>query len=165
MSWVLHRVDDRLIHGQVVIAWGQRLAPQPHLGRRRRRRGQRLGDATCSSSAAPGIDVHVVVGGSDRAATTRVRSRPTGGAFLLVRDLATALALVEAGARVPGFNLGGLHYAPGKDQGERVHLSRRRRPSRGARALLEHGLTLDVQDVPASRPHSLAALDPESALR
>ena len=27
MSWVLHRIDDRLIHGQVVVAWGARLSP------------------------------------------------------------------------------------------------------------------------------------------
>ena len=25
MSWMIHRIDDRLIHGQVVIAWGERL--------------------------------------------------------------------------------------------------------------------------------------------
>ena len=25
MSWVLHRIDDRLIHGQVVVGWGQAL--------------------------------------------------------------------------------------------------------------------------------------------
>ena len=28
MSWILHRVDDRLIHGQVVIAYGARLQPK-----------------------------------------------------------------------------------------------------------------------------------------
>ena len=28
MSWLLHRVDDRLIHGQVVIAWGGRMRPR-----------------------------------------------------------------------------------------------------------------------------------------
>ena len=27
MSWLLHRIDDRLIHGQVLVAWGQRLNP------------------------------------------------------------------------------------------------------------------------------------------
>ena len=27
MSWLLQRIDDRLIHGQVVVAWGQRLHP------------------------------------------------------------------------------------------------------------------------------------------
>src|SRR6185436_7703367 len=27
MSWILVRVDDRLIHGQVVIAWGGRMHP------------------------------------------------------------------------------------------------------------------------------------------
>ena len=33
MSWVLQRVDDRLIHGQVVVAWGGARAA-PHLGGR-----------------------------------------------------------------------------------------------------------------------------------
>jgi mannose/fructose/N-acetylgalactosamine-specific phosphotransferase system component IIB len=162
MSWVLHRVDDRLIHGQVVIAWGQRLAP---------RRIWVADDAAAASDwerdllvhAAPGIDVHV----SSVVQTARHYEgeiAAEGGAFLLVRDLATALALVEAGARVPGFNLGGLHYAPGKDKvNEYIYLDADDR--RAARRLLEHGLTLDVQDVPASRSHSLAALDPESALR
>ena len=27
MSWALHRIDDRLIHGQVLVAWGARLDP------------------------------------------------------------------------------------------------------------------------------------------
>ena len=27
MSWALHRIDDRLIHGQVLVAWGSRLDP------------------------------------------------------------------------------------------------------------------------------------------
>ena len=27
MSWLLHRIDDRLIHGQVLVAWGQRMDP------------------------------------------------------------------------------------------------------------------------------------------
>src|SRR5204862_1499299 len=59
MSWILRRVDDRLIHGQVVIAYGARLQP---------RRIWVADDAAASSlwerslllSAAPGIEVHVV---------------------------------------------------------------------------------------------------------
>ena len=28
MSFALHRIDDRLIHGQVLVAWGSRLDPR-----------------------------------------------------------------------------------------------------------------------------------------
>ena len=59
MSWLLHRVDDRLIHGQVVVAWGQRLRPV---------RIWVADDASAAdewerellATVAPGIEVHVV---------------------------------------------------------------------------------------------------------
>jgi mannose/fructose/N-acetylgalactosamine-specific phosphotransferase system component IIB len=160
MSWLLHRIDDRLIHGQVVIAWGQRLHP---------RRIVIADDATAAnawerdllSTAAPGIEVDVYTVAVAAADYAREAAKP-GGAFLLVRDLATALAIVELGTPVPSFTLGGLHYAPGKDKiNEYVYLDDADRGA--ARALLARGVRLDVQDVPASRPHPLADLD--AALR
>ena len=83
-----------------------------------------------------------------------------------MRDLGTALALVTAGARITAFNVGGLHYAPGKDKvHEFVYLDAADRAV--ARALLARGVALSVQDVPASRPVALEMLDrsvlPESA--
>ena len=164
MSWVLHRIDDRLIHGQVVVAWGQRLNPQ---------RIWVVDDASASgawerellSSSAPGIDVRVVTV-TDAAREHAAEQSASGGAFLLVRDLGTALALVTAGARITAFNVGGLHYAPGKDKvHEFVYLDAADRAA--ARALLARGVALNVQDVPASRPVALEMLDrsvlPESA--
>ena len=156
MSWMLHRIDDRLIHGQVVIAWGQRLRP---------RRIVVADDAAAASawerdlliSAVPDIEVEVSAVAEVAARHADEAARP-GGAFLLVRDLATALRLVEGGARVPSFTLGGLHYAPGKDRvSDYVYLDAADR--RAARALLERGIVLEVQDVPASRPVPLAELD------
>jgi len=158
MSWILHRVDDRLIHGQVVIAYGTRLQP---------RRIWVADDAAAASTwersllleAAPGIEVRVVTVAEAAAAYAAEAGEP-GGAFLLVRDLAAALALVEAGAPVTTLNLGGLHYAPGKSKvNEYIYLDDGDR--RAARALLERGVTLDVQDVPATRVQSLRALIPE----
>lgn len=160
MSWILHRVDDRLIHGQVVVAWGQRLRPA---------RIWVVDDASAASdwekdllrSAAPDADVRVVSVEAMAAAWAAEAAAP-GGAFLLVRDLATAHALVEAGAPVATFTVGGLHYAPGRvkvheyvylDDDDRAH----------ARALLARGVALQVQDVPASRPTPLQALDPTVA--
>lgn len=159
MSWLLHRVDDRLIHGQVVIAWQHRLRPQ---------RIWVVDDASAASawerelleSLAPGVAVRVL-GVPQAAAEHAAEAAVPGGAFLLVRDLGTALALVEAGAAVERFNLGGLHYAPGKDKvNEYIYLDADDRAA--ARALLARGVALEVQDVPASRAQPLGALDSKS---
>jgi PTS system mannose-specific IIB component/fructoselysine and glucoselysine-specific PTS system IIB component len=156
MSWMIHRIDDRLIHGQVVIAWGERLRP---------RRIVVADDSAAAdtwerellASAAPGIEVEVTPVGAAALAYDAEASRD-GGAFLLVRDLGAARRLVEAGARVPLFTLGGLHYAPGKDKiNDYVYLDTADREA--ARALLERGVRLEVQDVPASRPVALTDLD------
>lgn len=156
MSWTLHRIDDRLIHGQVVVAWGQRLLPK---------RIWVVDDASAANdwerellaSAAPGVEVKVTTIAEAAAAHAEESAAP-GGAFLLVRSLPAAQALVEAGARVAAFNVGGLHYAPGKDRlGEYVYVDDRDREA--ARALLQAGVELYVQDIPAAPPRPLASLD------
>lgn len=160
MSWVLARVDDRLIHGQVVIAWGRQLQPK---------RIWVVDDAAAANewerdllgSAAPGIDVRVV-GITEMVAAWAGEESAEGGAFLLVRDLKSALALLENGVPVRAFSLGGIHYAPGRTKvNEYIYLDAADRDR--ARALLGRGVTLTVQDVPATRAESLTALDPASA--
>jgi len=160
VSWLLHRVDDRLIHGQVVVAWGQRMSPA---------RIWVVDDAVAASewerelleSSAPGVTVRVTSVADAADAWAGERDAP-GGAFLLVRDLPTALRLVEAGAVPAMFNVGGLHYAPGKDKvNEYVYLDDADRAA--ARALLARGVALEVRDVPAARGVALQQLDPASA--
>lgn len=157
MSWVLHRVDDRLIHGQVVVTWSHHLHPA---------RVWVVDDACAHNewesdllrACAPDLEVRVV----DVAEAARIYAEEAsapGRALLLVRTLQSALALVEAGAPIPRFNVGGLHYAAGKDKvNDYVYLDADDR--RAARALLERGIALEVQDVPAARPEPLTALDP-----
>lgn len=157
MTWVLHRIDDRLIHGQVVVAWGHRLNPRAIWV---------VDDDAASSawerelleSAAPGVEVRVLTVADAAPAHAEQAQRP-GGTLLLVRDLATARALVEAGAAIASFNVGGLHYAPGKDKvNDYVYLDAADRED--ARVLLARGVALVVQDVPAARAEDLASLDP-----
>ena len=160
MSWALHRIDDRLIHGQVLVAWGARLDPA---------RIWVVDDGVAASEwerdlfkeAAPGIDVRVASVAEAAAAHAEEADAPRA-AFLLVRDLATAQRLVDAGARVAEWNLGGLHYAPGKEKvNDYVYLDEHDREA--AKALLAAGARLVVQDVPASRSQLLGALDPAFA--
>lgn len=157
MSWVLHRIDDRLIHGQVLVAWGARLTPT---------RIVLVDDAVAASEwerqlyldSAPGIDVQVLTVAAAASMHAGEAAAP-GHAFMVVRDLATARRLAEAGAEVGVWNVGGLHYSPGKDKfGEYVYLDAADRDD--AKALIARGVSLEVQDVPASRAQSLTSLDP-----
>src|SRR5262245_7581159 len=157
MSWSLHRVDDRLIHGQVVVAWGGRLHPS---------RIWVVDDASAAdpwerdllSSSAPGVEVRVVTV-ADAAASYATEAAARGGAFLLVRSLKSALALVEAGAAITSFTIGGLHYAAGKQKlNEYIYLGPEDR--RLARALLDRGVALDAQDLPTTTRRPLGSLDP-----
>jgi mannose/fructose/N-acetylgalactosamine-specific phosphotransferase system component IIB len=160
MSWLLQRVDDRLIHGQVVIAWGGRLHPE-RIWVVDERAASDPWEKDLLASAAPGAEVRVVTVAA-MAAGWRDEAEARGGAFLLVRDLGVALALVEAGAAIERLNLGGLHYAPGKTKvNEYIYLDEGDRAR--ARALLARGVALEVQDVPGARAEPLAALDPASA--
>jgi mannose/fructose/N-acetylgalactosamine-specific phosphotransferase system component IIB len=161
MSWILVRVDDRLIHGQVVVAWGGRMRPA---------RIWVADDAIAASewerdlliSAAPDAEVRVT-SIAEAAAAWPTEAAAAGGAFLLVRDLPGALALHQAGAAFERLNLGGLHYAPGKTKvNEYVYLDERDRTA--ARSLAARGVVLEAQDVPAARPEALAALDPGTAV-
>jgi PTS system mannose-specific IIB component/fructoselysine and glucoselysine-specific PTS system IIB component len=157
VSWVLARVDDRLVHGQVLVAWGARLSPA---------RIWVVDDAVAASaweaelfrSSAPGVDVRVC-GVAQAAAAFAEEAAAPGAAFLIVRDLATARRLAEAQAMPSVWNLGGLHYAPGKDKVcDYLYLDAADRAD--ARWLLQAGASLEVQDVPASRAVPLVSLDP-----
>jgi mannose/fructose/N-acetylgalactosamine-specific phosphotransferase system component IIB len=161
MTWVLQRVDDRLIHGQVVVAWGNHFSP---------RRIWVVDDASAASqwerdllasTGPPGVEVRVV-GVAEAITRYPAEAEAPGGAFLLMRNLETALALADAGVALHTVNLGGLHYAPGKEKiNEYVYLDEADRDR--ARRLIAHGVILEVQDVPASRPVPLAAIDPPLA--
>jgi len=160
MSWRNQRIDDRLIHGQIVVAWGAAL---------RLARLVVVDDQAAASawerellaSAAPGVQVSVLPL-AEAVACWAAERGAAGDAMLLLRDLRTARVLVESGADVPAFTLGGLHYAPGKTKlNEYVYLDDADRED--ARALLRRGVKLEAQDVPATRPQVLTVLDPTLA--
>ncbi len=160
MSWALVRVDDRLVHGQVLLAWGGRLHP---------RRIVVADDAAAGSdwerdllvSGAPGVAVQVVTV-AEAAERFSAEASAEGAAFLLLRDLGAALELVRRGAVPARLNLGGLHYAAGKEKvSDYVYLDASDRQA--VRELRAAGVSLEVQDVPSSRAVALAELGVEEA--
>ena len=148
MSLALTRVDDRLIHGQVILAWGAALSIS---------RIVVADDEVAANSwerdlmAAVAEDLHVEVIPIHELASRVESERDRSGATLvLFRSPAAALAAIEAGTVLSEINLGGLHYAPGRERVlDYLYLNDDDRAA--LRALQRHGVRLIAQDVPTSR--------------
>ncbi len=157
MPLVLCRVDDRLIHGQVVIGWGRSLAI--HLvvlvddGVRQSEWEQNL----YRMAIPQGVEI---IFASTTEAVTHLRSW-AGDArkgILLTGDVATMAALHAAAPDVVRrINLGGLHHRPQRRECLRyVYLD----PAEEAvlKQLSAAGAVIEAQDLPTSPPVGLAEL-------
>ena len=157
MPIVLLRVDERLIHGQVVVGWGEHI----HMDR------IAVVDDEISASpweqelyclgVPPSVDAQFATVQEAREQLPRWREDPRRMTVLL-RDC-QSLERLAAGGALHGMevNLGGLHSAPGR---ERVLPYLFLSPS--DREALQHvadeGVTITARDLPASRPVPLANL-------
>lgn len=150
MSIALYRVDDRLIHGQVVVGWGQPL----HVG------FIVLVDDTVRGSAweqdlyrmgvPPEIEV-VFASTTEAAARLPVWERDPRVGILVAGDIDTLAALSTNGLRVRRINIGGLHHRPGRSERLRyVYLSDDEAAK--LRALAAQGIEVTAQDVPTAAP-------------
>ena len=155
MTLVLYRIDDRLIHGQVVVGWGQPLEIGFIV---------LVDDEVASSDweqelyrmgVPPEMDVYFHGSADAVAALSRYRSDPRRG-MLVTGDIATMHRLVES-AGVDTVNLGGIHFRNGRAQRLRyVFLSPDE--ERELRAIEESGARVSAQDVPGAHPISLNEL-------
>jgi len=153
MALVGFRIDDRLLHGQVVENWIEALRP---------RRVVVANDAAASdpilpelyrAALPPGVAVELRSLVEAPAAIQAARDP----LLVLVGSPADALALVTNGVLVERIVVGGLHHAPGREKLlEFVYLGA---PDRAALvALSERGVALVAQDVPRRHPIDMGPL-------
>ena len=148
MTLVLNRIDDRLIHGQVVVGWGQPLdvkfivlVDDGVASSEWERELYRMGVPPemevrfhSAAEAAPLLDVY------------RTEAEP---GILLTGDIATMRELVVNGG-VREVNVGGIHHRAGRQQHLRyVFLTADEQ--RALRELGALGALVTAQDVPAAR--------------
>ena len=159
MSIVLFRVDERLIHGQVVVGWGERL----HMDR------IVVVDDELSRSAweqelyclgvPPAVDAAFVDVEEARSALPHWAA-DTRRIVVLVRDVPTLAAFARDGALAGmEINLGGIHHAMGRDRIlPYLYLSAEERAQ--LEAVAASGARLEARDLPASRSVPLQDLTP-----
>lgn len=156
MPIVLYRIDERLIHGQVVLGWGSQLRPERFL----------VVDDELAASAwekdlyelgAAGAEVVFasVAEARDLLAEWR-EDHPRS--ILLTKTIAAMRALAEGGL-LEGcvVNIGGVHHGPGRDQVlTYVHLTPSERED--LRDLAAGGAEVQARDLPDSPGIALDSL-------
>ena len=156
MSIVLYRIDDRLIHGQVVVGWGQPLDVGFIA---------LVDDAVAESDWEQELyrmgvppEMEVVFASVDDAAQRHAQwaadARP---GILLTGDIETMARLADKVSSLRTVNLGGVHHRAGRTQRLRyVFLTGDE--EQALLALQRRGVHVTAQDVPAARPLSLDAV-------
>jgi mannose/fructose/N-acetylgalactosamine-specific phosphotransferase system component IIB len=144
------RVDDRLLHGQVIIGWGQSLALHPVL-----LVSDRVAkDASLSNTfrqLIPGEQNGDVITLNDAAERWNRGDFKDSRALLVVETPVDALRMVRLGAAMKVLILGGLHFREGRDEVlPYVYLSDWDRTT--LHELQELGVKIHSQDLPTSKP-------------
>ncbi len=157
MSIVLCRIDDRLIHGQVVIGWGRAMGINLII---------LVDDQVASSeweqelyrmAVAPEIEVRFVTVADAALHLTGWQSNGKRG-LLLTGDLETMATLRGSNPDVvQRINLGGIHHRPGRRE-RLTFLYLTDQELRTLQALEAGGAVITAQDLPTTPPVALRSL-------
>lgn len=157
MGVVLYRVDERLIHGQVVIAWGVRLRPD---------RLVVVDDDLAESEWEQDLYAMGVPAEMEAefvavdAAVDRLPAWQAGEerVVLLTRDIASMNRMAGSGLlKGHEVNIGGIHHAPGRSRVLRyVFLNDDERAE--LLDLSGKGVHVTARDLPGARPVQLGEL-------
>lgn len=155
MGVTLLRIDDRLIHGQVVEGWVPFLKVNLVVVVSDAAASDEIQTALMKMALPPtvGLLVIPVEGAAAALAAPQMDGRK---ALVLVPGPAEALALVEKGLMVDRVNVGGLHHTVGKVQlGRALFLDEKDRLA--LRALAGKGLRLEGRALPGDAEEDLSA--------
>lgn len=116
MSILLYRVDERLIHGQVVVGWGGRLNPTRIIVVDDDLAASTWEQELYAAGVPSGIEVEFrsVAEAVDGLTAWEASKDRT---LLLTRDIATMSRLAASGSlHGREVNIGGIHHGPGRSQ-------------------------------------------------
>ena len=150
---LLARIDDRLIHGQVVEGWVNFLKATCILVADDRVAANPLQRSILEISVPQGIKV--VIGGVQEICTAILsRSLDAERAILLFSNPGDALRSLREGLACANVNLGGMHFVPGKKKIMDV-LAVDDADLDALQAIMDRGVKVEIQTVPTEKPQSL----------
>jgi len=156
MSIVLVRIDDRLIHGQIVEGWVPYLKIERVVVASAAAAADDVQKALMRLALPEAVELHVedpvcAARALKEAQTDRYRT------LVLTPGPQEILALLDAGVRFDRVNVGGLHYTVGRVQlGRAIFLSED--DKRALRAIAKKGLCVEGRGLPSDREQDIIAL-------
>ena len=152
----LYRIDDRLIHGQVIVGWGQPmdlgfvvLVDDEVAGSEWERELYRMG-------VPPEVALYFASVDDAVAHLAEWRADPRHS-ILLTGDVDTMRRLTERAPAIREVNVGGIHHRPGRTERLR-YLFLSPEEEQALRAMDARGVTVTVRDVPSARAMRLGEL-------
>ncbi len=158
MSLVLCRIDDRLIHGQVVVGWGQRLGLGFIVVVDDAVKGNVWEQELYRMGVPAAMDVVFATVAEAAARLPEWEKDPRPG-IVLTGDVDTMVKLcAAAGAAAPKrVNVGGVHAREGRTERLRYVFLTPQEASQ-LKALASNGTEVTAQDLPTTKPVPIAEL-------
>lgn len=156
MPLCLVRIDDRLIHGQVVLGWARALKPDRIVVANNRIAANSWERKFYTSS----VPAHIKVSFLELEETARQLLNnlfKNETVMILIESVQDVQAIVEFGVTLEEVNVGGLHYREGAHELlSYVFLTDDDKTC--LRELVKRGVRLMAQDIPGNTPKNINSL-------
>ena len=153
MALSLVRIDDRMIHGQVVLGWARVLKPERIILSNDRIAGNSWERKFYAASVPSQMKVSFLTLAET---TTELLDNLTKNetALMLFESVPDVFKVIKAGVRFEEINIGGLHYRQGAEEIlPFVFLTEEDKQL--LRELVKRGITLIAQDIPGNSPKNI----------
>jgi len=155
MSIVLARIDNRLVHGQILAAWVPALDADSILVLDDEAARNTLARSAMALAVPPDVEFEV----SPISQTAAAMKKMSGFArtLVLLRDVADASRAMDAGLQLKQLNLGNVHFAADRTAvSQAVHLSKEEIAA--LEALEGRGVAVELKTLPRDPPVPLSEL-------
>jgi mannose/fructose/N-acetylgalactosamine-specific phosphotransferase system component IIB len=150
LQFPLVRVDDRLLHGQVVVGWGQQLSLKRFV-LVSERLGQDAAYASALKNLVPEDMTAAILSLGEAAKRWEEGDFAEPGTMVVLESAGDALKLFKQGASLKSLTLGGLHFREGSEEYlPYVFLSRWDKLA--LEELMNNGVRVECQDLPTTKP-------------
>jgi len=153
---ILYRVDDRLVHGQVVEGWVPHLRAEELAVVSDELAGDEMRRAIMRFATPEVGDLRLLTG-AEAAAYLPEAGKADRKGLVPLPGLAEAVALSGMGLKIATLNIGGMHYSAGKNHsiGKAIFLNDEDCAS--LKALAADGIKIEGRGVPSDSPLDLMA--------
>ncbi len=151
---ILYRVDDRLVHGQVVEGWVPHLRAEELAVVSDEIAGDEMRRTIMRFATPDGVDLKIMTV-AEAAAYLPEAEKSQRKVLLLLPGLSEAVLLAKGGLKIPSLNIGGMHYSAGKNLsiGKAIFLNDEDCAS--LKTLSAAGIVIEGRGVPSDSPVDL----------